>query len=244
MSNKTTGSDEGRGKDGRTARIQEIADRSAAVFYQAEKKQTLSYFDFFYIQLRYCKKRWWFIQAVLLSVYFLMAFYVLDSATLQRSLGVAASLFIIMIIPEFWKDEATGSTELETTTYYTLRDIYAARLLLFGVVDAAFLFLFCLVLHLAVSVDLLQMVSQFFVPLVITACICFLTLCTWRSRNEMPAVALCVIFSGCWWEATVQQKIFNAIYTPVWLAILAAGLLFLVWCIRKTLRSAGRLDRK
>lgn len=232
----------GEEKHNKTARIQEIAGKSADIFYQKEKKQKLFYFDFLYIQLRYMKKRWWLIQMFLLAGYFIAAYYILDSVMLQRSLGVTASLFIVMIIPEFWKDKATGSTELEATTCYTLRDIYAARLLLFGGIDAAFLFVFCLMLHVAAGVDLLQMVSQFFVPLVITACICFVTLCSWRSRNEMPAVTLCLIFSGCWWAMTMQQRIFDAVYTPVWAVFLAAGLIFLILSIRKTLQRAGQIN--
>mgnify|MGYP006990195710 CR=1 FL=1 len=49
----------------------------------------------------------------------------------QRILGVVASLFIILIIPELWKNQTYQSMEIEATSYYSLRQIYAARMSLF-----------------------------------------------------------------------------------------------------------------
>ncbi|MDM8211473.1 RNA polymerase sigma factor [Mediterraneibacter glycyrrhizinilyticus] len=48
---------------------------------------------------------------------------------------MAETLFAILIIPELWKNRANCCMEIEGSTYYALRQIYSARILLFGLAD-------------------------------------------------------------------------------------------------------------
>ena len=48
---------------------------------------------------------------------------------------MAETLFAILIIPELWKNRANCCMEVEGSTYYALRQIYSARILLFGLAD-------------------------------------------------------------------------------------------------------------
>lgn len=60
----------------------------------------------------------------------------------QRAMGTLAPLFVVLVLPELWKNRSSGALEIECTAYYSLRQIYAARMVLFGLVDLALLTLF------------------------------------------------------------------------------------------------------
>ena len=66
-----------------------------------------------------------------------------DDFYIQRSLGVIASLFVILVIPEFWKNCSNKSMEIEAVSYFSLKQVYAARTLLFGIADTLLLTVFC-----------------------------------------------------------------------------------------------------
>lgn len=48
----------------------------------------------------------------------------------QRCIGIAAPLFVIMLVPEIWKNRNANAMEIECTSYYSLRQMYAARMML------------------------------------------------------------------------------------------------------------------
>lgn len=217
-------------------------EKSIRAFYNSEKKRKPSYLYFLYVQLCYTKKHWWVLQAAALFTWIFLAGRIPDSAVLQRSLGILAFLFIILIIPELFREEQAGMTELEATLFYSLRDVYSARLLLFGMADAVILLLFCLVLRMNLRTSPLQMVSQFFVPLVISTLICFLVLCSRKIHSPYAAGFLCIAFCGIWWRITMDERIFLAVQTPAWILVLCISILFLVLSVRATLRKANTLS--
>lgn len=55
---------------------------------------------------------------------------------------MAASLFAVLIMPELWKNRNTGAMEIEGTTFYTLRQMYAARIMAFALADGFILGIF------------------------------------------------------------------------------------------------------
>ena len=89
----------------REEKIQETIQKSKEAFFRAEEEKTLSYYEFVLGQFRLIRKRWWFFQIVLLVFLWLILISVKDDAYVQRSLGIIASLFVILIIPELWKTE-------------------------------------------------------------------------------------------------------------------------------------------
>ena len=56
-------------------------------------------------------------------------------ANTERTLGTMSVMFSVMIIPEIWKNRSFSAVEIEKTAFYSLRQICAARILLFAVVD-------------------------------------------------------------------------------------------------------------
>ena len=53
--------------------------------------------------------------------------YTESGAYVKKGMGMAASLFAVLIMPELWKNRNTGAMEIEGTTFYTLRQMYAAN---------------------------------------------------------------------------------------------------------------------
>lgn len=150
-----------------------------------------------------------------------------DELYLKRSMGVVAALFVILIIPELWKNRSCECMEIEAVSYYSLKQVYAARMLLFGVTDMFFITLFLGAasagLHYAVS----ELVVQFLFPLCITACICFGILCSKHSFSETVAITLCVIWSAVWLFIVLNENLYVMVTVPIWSALLSAAILFL-----------------
>lgn len=90
---------------------------------QTLKKQSsrASYFEFLYEQSKFIKKRWWFLQGtVLLFLWIWLGRCTTDLKDTMRLLGIFATLFVILIVPEIWKNRRNGAIEIEQASYYTL----------------------------------------------------------------------------------------------------------------------------
>ena len=84
-----------------------------------EKWERTSYFEFLYEQARFIKKRWWLLQGTVLAfLWFWMSRYAQDSAEMTRLMGVIAVVFVILIVPELWKNRKHGVGEIELASVY------------------------------------------------------------------------------------------------------------------------------
>ncbi len=218
-------------------KIQETIRISRNAFYMAEQERTLSYQEFLWIQLKIIPKKWWVFQAFLLLVLFMMLRAVPDVMLLKRGMGVAASLFVILIIPELWKNRVCGSMEIEAVTYYSLRQIYAARMTLFGITDIFLITLFCGMASVQLGLELSQLIIQFLFPLCVTACICLGILCSRYFLSEAMAVAMCFLWSGIWMLIIINDNIYEKITLPIWYSLLGLAILFLVSAVYRIIKN-------
>lgn len=215
--------------------INETIKKSIDAFYSAEQERLLNYWEFLWAQLRLIRKRWWLFQLILLSALGATLPSFQGEYYTQRYMGVAASLFIIFIIPEFWKSQTYQSMEIESVSYYSLRQIYSARILLFGIVDIVLITFFCWFSFAALDVTLSQILVQFIFPMVVTACICFGMLCSKHPFSETIAVMMCTGWSGVWLFIVLDEGIYAAITYPLWFTFLGIALLFVAFTIYRTL---------
>lgn len=135
----------------REEHIRATVTAARASFLRAESEMPLSRTAFLGAQLALIQKRWWLAQALLLVLVALALPGLAEIALMARGLGVTAALFVILVIPEFARNSSANAMEIEGTTHYTLRHIYAARLGLFGAVDLVILTGFCGALTLALQ---------------------------------------------------------------------------------------------
>ncbi len=213
--------------------MQETVLKSKKAYYEAEEENFLSKAEFLYQQSRYIKKRWWLIQGTLLLVLWLFLKYLDSSRYTQRSIGITAPLFVLLIIPEIWKNKNADAMEVEGTTLYSIRQIYAARMILFASVDLVLLSLFFIAASYIDRLAIGELVIQFFVPFNAACCICFRMLYSKRADSQILALLLCIVWIVIWVQIALNQAIYEVISVPVWIVMLLLSFLYLVYSIRK-----------
>lgn len=203
--------------------IQKTIEVSKAAFIAGESECTMSHAEFLYQQSRNIKKFWWILQGVLLAFVCILLKNTETNFFIRRSLGLAGPLFVILIIPELWKNKAFDAMEIECTTFYTLRSVYAARLTLFAGVDMVLLSVFFAATSYFTRITLWEMLVQFLLPFNITCCICFRSLYSKRIQSEALSLLLCMIWAGLWFLITLNDTVYNAVSIPVWVSLLVAS---------------------
>ena len=220
-------------------KVQETIQKSKEAFWASEQEKMLSYHEFLWAQFRLVRKRWWGLQVFLLFLSGAALSSVYTDSYMQRGMGVMASIFVILIIPELWKNRSYYCLEIEESSYYSLRQIYAARMVLFGIVDTLLLTVFCGTMAVGLHMEFERLLIQFLLPMLVTACICFGTLCSKYVVNETAAVFLCLLWCAVWFAVTLNEKIYTMVTMPVWLACIGLSLIFLCVAVCRTLNTCG-----
>ena len=206
-------------------KVMETIAVSKTAFLSMEAERNLSHLEFLAVQGRLIQKRWWFLQGVLLAFVCLFLCHMEADYLIRRALGLTGPLFVILILPELWKNRNFDAMEVECTTFCTIRSIYAARLTLFAVVDLLLLSAFFAVASIVAKISLWEMLIQFLLPFNVTCCICFRTLYAKRVRSEALAMLLCILWTGVWAMLIMSNSVYSAISVPIWIAALAASVL-------------------
>ena len=205
--------------------VMETIAVSKAAFLSGESEKMTSPSEFLIIQSGLIQKRWWFLQGLLLAFVCLFLCHMETDYLIRRALGLAGPLFVILILPELWKNRNFDAMEVECTTYYTIRSIYAARLALFAGVDLLLLSAFFAVASVFAKITVWEMLIQFVLPFNVTCCICFRTLYAKRIQSEALAMLLCILWAGVWAMLILSNAIYSMISVPIWIASLAASVL-------------------
>ena len=198
---------------------------SKAAFLSGESEKMTSPSEFLIIQSGLIQKRWWFLQGLLLTFVCLFLCHMETDYLIRRALGLAGPLFVILILPELWKNRNFDAMEVECTTYYTIRSIYAARLVLFAGVDILLLSAFFAGASVFAKITVWEMLIQFLLPFNVTCSICFRTLYAKRIRSEALAMLLCILWTGIWAMLIMSNAVYSVISVPIWIAALTASVL-------------------
>lgn len=201
-------------------KVMETIAVSKSAFLAGESEQMISHAEFLHYQSKFIKKRWWALQGLLLAFVCFLLCYMETDYLIRRSLGLAGPLFVILILPELWKNRNFDAMEVECTTFYTLRSIYAARLTIFAVVDLLLLSAFFAGASVLAKITVWEMLIQFLLPFNVTCCICFWTLYSKRIRTEAFALLLCILWTALWSMLILNNRIYIAISVPMWIAAL------------------------
>ena len=111
--------------------VSRAVEAARQAFYIGQSQRSISYFDFLLTQMRTIQKRWWLMQAALLTALWCIVSQSSGIPETRRLIDAIVPLFTIAAAPELWKNLRIGSMEIEGTSYFTLREIYSARLTLF-----------------------------------------------------------------------------------------------------------------
>lgn len=221
----------------REAKIRETTKKCCELFIASEQEMVLPYRAFLWMQWGLIQKKWWMLQGLLLLFSGMILASSGEEGYVWRGMGVSASVFVIIMIPELWKNRSCRSMEIEQAAYYSLRQIYAARMVLFGLVDVLLLTAFCGIMTIGLRIEFTKLLVQFLVPMLVTACICFGTLCSRFIKEESTAILLCILWSAVWFLLIFHENIYAVLTLPLWLACIAGSFCFLCAAVCHTLRN-------
>ena len=87
------------------------------VFYQKEQEKMLSYLEFLYTQFKTINKRWWLLQFFLLTAAEIVFNISNEEYYIRRGLGITGVLFVVLVIPELWKNRTCRCMEIEASSF-------------------------------------------------------------------------------------------------------------------------------
>lgn len=213
--------------------IQNVIQQSKHILNIQENTRT-SYFEFLWQQSKFIKKRWWFLQGIVLILLWLLLRDVGSAGYTERILGILASVFVILIIPEIWKNRNYSATEIECSSFYSLRQICAARTILFAIVDVIMVTLFFMISYHTIQISLYRMAVNFLIPFNVSTCICFRLLYSKRIDTEYTAVFTSMMWILIWSAIATQNSLYHIIAEPVWFACTLLSFGFLIYFIQKS----------
>ncbi len=212
---------------------------SKAAFFESEKKRQISYSEFMVQQIRYISKLWWLMQFAVIAGIYVFITAADGTVDVQRILGAAAPLFVIFMMPELWKNRTAQSMEMESASYYSLRQVYAARMTAFAFADGFILTVFVIAALTNEIIGAEEILIQFLLPMMVTCCICFRMLCSKSISSESVAIFLSLIWTGFWLVVVVNSKVYDMISMPLWAAALTVSIIYFVYVVRNVLMTCG-----
>ncbi len=221
-------------------KILETTRKSKEMFLLCEQEHSIHYFEFLIAQFRLIRKRWWVLQTFMLGLVSIILPNIQDKVFMLRILGVIGVLFVVLIIPEFWKNKYYGCMQVEGTCLYSLRQIYTARMIWFGMIDMFILTCFCITIRGKLGLAIVELLIQFFFPMLVAACICFGTLCSNTLANEGTTILFCLLWNAVWCFIILNETVYKAITFPIWCGLFGFFVAFLAGNVYKTIHDCNK----
>ena len=156
----------------RESAVRNVMKQCAGIMSRQDDRRA-SYFGFLHEQFKFIRKRWWALQGgSLLLLWMLLADYG-EGANADRVLGALSVI----------------------SSYYSLRQICSARILMFAAVDLTMITIFFAVSFSTLQISAYRIVIDFLVPFNISCCICFRLLYSKWRELEYIAVRNSVLHS-------------------------------------------------
>ena len=195
----------------RESAVRNVMKQCAGIMSRQDDRRA-SYFEFLYEQLKFIRKRWWALQGgSLLLLWMLLADYG-EGANADRVLGALSVI----------------------SSYYSLRQICSARILMFAAVDLTMITIFFAVSFSTLQISAYRIVIDFLVPFNISCCICFRLLYSKWQEMEYIAVFLSTACIFAWSLIVSTDFIYERISMPVWIGLLLLSFVYLIYCIWKS----------
>ena len=195
----------------RESAVQNVMEQCAGIMSRQDDRRA-SYFEFLYEQFKFIRKRWWALQGgSLLLLWMLLADYG-EGANADRVLGALSVI----------------------SSYYSLRQICSARILMFAAVDLTMITIFFAVSFSTLQISAYRIVIDFLVPFNISCCICFRLLYSKWQEMEYIAVFLSTACIFAWSLIVSTDFIYERISMPVWIGLLLLSFVYLIYCIWKS----------
>ncbi len=216
--------------------IQKTVKQCGSIIAERGNVKT-SYFEFLYDQSAFIKKRWWILQGVVLLILWLLLRDSDNAEYMGRIIGTLATVFVMLIIPEFWKNRRNSAVEIERTSFYSLRQICMARILLFAIVDFMMVMAFFTVAFHTIQISIYSMIVNFMIPFNVSSCICFRVLYSKWMESEYIAVFVSVVWIVVWLAVVTHDPLYHIIAEPIWLGLVLLSFGYLIFLIKRSVKS-------
>ena len=195
----------------RESAVRNVMKQCAGIMSRQDDRRA-SYFGFLHEQFKFIRKRWWALQGgSLLLLWMLLADYG-EGTNADRVLGALSVI----------------------SSYYSLRQICSARILMFAAVDLTMITIFFAVSFSTLQISAYRIVIDFLVPFNISCCICFRLLYSKWQEMEYIAVFLSTACIFAWSLIVSTDFIYERISMPVWIGLLLLSFVYLIYCIWKS----------
>jgi len=201
-------------------------------FYKSESKRILSFAEFLIGQANRIKKIWWLLQVLLLACITYVLHEEESYFSSKGNLSVCATLFIILLVPELWKNKEHKCVEIENSTFYSIRQIYTARLLVIGLVDVLIVTPFVLLLRKATGLGVNEIVIFFLIPMIATSAMVLILLSINKIHSQWITIVLCLVWAIFWWQITNLNTLYLKFMNSAWAIVFAVSIFILVIAIR------------
>ena len=219
-------------------KLQETVRKSKEAYWCRESEIGVSWLEFLYQQASCIQKCWWYAQGGVLLILWIVMSISESSFYTRRCIGILIPSFVILILPEFWKNKSNGAMEVEGTVYFSLNKIYAARTMLFAMVDVCLLSIFLIISSFTLQITLIDILKQFILPLNVTCCICFRSLCSKRTNQISFPLFYCLIWITVWTFVVLRTGVYENISVSVWCVMLGVSAVYLCYCIWRVCKSS------
>ena len=203
--------------------INNTVKRAKEAYWIGETERYVSWPEFIYQQMFYINKMWWLFQAVVLLLLWLLLKYAVSGMYAERCMGITAPIFVILFLPELWKNYNYQSMEIEGAAFYSLQKVMAARMLLFGMIDLVLLTAFMGIGVASTEITMREMIIQFILPMVVTTCISSLFWLT------------------LWTLVVLREDIYSKVSTLIWIILIIFALLYMCYCIYRIMKETGQM---
>lgn len=205
----------------------------------------INFFEFLTIQIRLMKKRWWILQSIVL---FCASQWIVASENTNysyRGLSILASLFVIFIIPELWKNVECKSIEIEMCSLFDLKRVYAAKLIACGLIDTFLLTLFCVIVTSMYDIMISDILKQFVFPIVISSTVCLMSFSNRKKYSEYITMVGCIFSNLIWIIIIMNEKFYSKLTPLIWIILFSICICLIIYSIRRTIyKSRAYLEVK
>ena len=92
--------------------VQQTIEKSIEAFWNHEKEEKPSIFEFLYFQYLFIQKRWWALQFISLIILWTLLNLGFSQAVERKAIAVIIPIFALLILPELWKSRKNNMEDI------------------------------------------------------------------------------------------------------------------------------------
>lgn len=210
-------------------------ERSKEGLLENDAGQYLTWPEFIYEQIYYINKSWWLLQAAVLVLLWVLLKTAVSETYIERCMGILAPMFIILVLPELWKNVSNCALEIEGAALFSLQKVMTARMILFGMIDLILLTVFVTAGITFTSITILEMLVHFLLPMFVTTCICLRMFSGRYWKGILPSIAASLLWLTLWILVVLRDDVYSKVSVPVWIILLMVSIAYICYCVHRIL---------